>query len=786
MAWRVAAAAAIFIAFIGLSVKTDLFAIETGGLITIEAVEGEVFQVTDDGPVPVTEGQQISFEDVSGVRTGKDAGAMVRLDDGSLVEMNERAEIAFQQRRKLWERGQGDGVIELARGNVIVEASEQGSGHLFVDTNDCEVAVTGTVFAVNNGIKGSRISVIEGEVQVAYAGGEAVLAPGEQATTNPGLAYVPVEDEIAWSRNLEQHLALLHEFSRAIQEIEQQIEHPELRYSTDLLDLAAEGTVIYIGLPNVSVTVTDAYELMLEKISENDLLSDWWNDSVAGTEAETGLQRAMDKVRAYGEQIGEEVTVTMSLGVNGEPSEPLILTRLKDPATFGEMLRDELAGLGDEAPPICIFNENAAACDEQDELFIWIHEGFLAVAPEMNGIDGFALVMQQGGASAFAGTPLHQRLSSRYTEGVQWVIGVDLDQLIVAGMSGTPGAENDRAALERLGFLDMQHIIAEHREFEGQSENRAVLTFDQPRRGMAAWLAEPAPMGSLEFISAEAYFAGGFVMKEPAVVVEELFEHIAAEDGDFESSLQEFEDEHDIDIREDIAAALGGEFAFALDGPVLPNPSWKLVMEVYDPGRLQGTIDWAAGRLTQFLQESGKQGFRVLQEESGGRVFYQIESLDTGISAHYVYIDGYMVASASRALLERSLQIRESGTSLPRSGRFTKLMPQDGMINFSGVVYQNLGPMLGPLARASKGAAANISPQAEEMIQSLSSMTVPSLALLYGEPNAISFVNTSEGGLLTSSLGRFLSLQSLLDMQELVGQAIEQESRTRQEPVNEG
>ena len=65
-------------------------------------------------------------------------------------------------------------------------------------------------------------------------------------------------------------------------------------------------------------------------------------------------------------------------------------------------------------------------------------------------------------------------------------------------------------------------------------------------------------------------------------------------------------------------------------------------------------------------------------------------------------------------------------------------------------------------------------------------MTTPSLALIYGEPNAISFVNTSEGGLLTSSLGRFLSLQSLLNMQELVGQAVEEESRTRREPVNEG
>ena len=185
-------------------------------------------------------------------------------------------------------------------------------------------------------------------------------------------------------------------------------------------------------------------------------------------------------------------------------------------------------------------------------------------------------------------------------------------------------------------------------------------------------------MGALEFISSDAYFAGGFVMKEPASVVQELFEYVADEDSDFERSLAEFESEHDIDIREDIASALGGEFAFALDGPVLPNPSWKLVVEVYDPARLQATLEWAAGRLNQLLQDEGREGFRTAQQESGGRVFHEIESLDTGLSVHYMFVDGYMVASASRALLERSLQIRDAGASLTRSPRFTSLMPRDG------------------------------------------------------------------------------------------------------------
>jgi ferric-dicitrate binding protein FerR (iron transport regulator) len=784
LAWRVAAAAVIFIALVGLSVKTDLFAIEAGGLIEIEAVEGEVFTVTDEGTAPLTPGERVSFEDVNGVRTGKGASAMVRLDDGSLVEMNERTELAIKQRRKLWERGSGDGVVDLARGNIIIEASDQGSGNLFVETNDCQVAVTGTVFAVNNGVKGSRVSVIEGEVEVAYAGQEDVLAPGQQTTTQPGLAMIPIEEEIAWSRNLEQHLALLHEFARVALEIDRQLERPELRFSTALLDRSPEGTVIYIAIPNVSAMVSEAYDLLQQKINENDLLQQWWSESVAGTEVESELQRTMEKIRAYGEQIGEEVVITVQLGDNGDPEELLILTQLNDPQAFRELIDAELAGLveyGEGAPGICVIETDGTQCATGDDLFILIRESYLAVAPDIDAIRTFAGSMQQVGGSGFGGSAFHSRLADSYADGVHWLFAMDLESLLQYGPD-----ESDRVALERLGLLDMQHAIVERKELGDSAENRAVLTFDQPRRGLAAWLAEPAPMGALEFISSEAYFAGGFVMKEPASVVDELFEFVGAEEANFEQSLAEFESEHAIDIREDVAAALGGEFAFALEPPVLPKPSWKLVMEVYDPARLQATIEWAAGRINELLGQEGRQGLRTAQSESGGRIFYEIESLDTGISAHYMFVDGYFVASASRALLERSLQFRSAGATLTRNSRFTALLPQNAEINFSAVMYQNMGPVLGPLAKMGEGTAANISPEAEELLASLGSMTAPSLTLAYGEPNRIVFVNTSEGGILASSLGRFLSLDSLLSVQQLLGQAVEEEHRSRQVDVNEG
>jgi len=128
-----------------------------------------------------------------------------------------------------------------------------------------------------------------------------------------------------------------------------------------------------------------------------------------------------------------------------------------------------------------------------------------------------------------------------------------------------------------------------------------------------------------------------------------------------------------IDIRRDIAQPLGGEFAIALDGPILPNPSWKLILEVYDPEQLQTTLEWAVRKLTEAAATIGSRGVSIESEESGGRVYYRVVSLDTGLAAHYTFVDGYMLAGASKALLDRAMQYRDSGLTLANSRRFLDL-----------------------------------------------------------------------------------------------------------------
>jgi uncharacterized protein (TIGR03435 family) len=59
--------------------------------------------------------------------------------------------------------------------------------------------------------KGSRVAVIEGEVQVKTGATERKLRPGEQVATSAILQSVPIIDELSWSRDAQALMALLQQ-----------------------------------------------------------------------------------------------------------------------------------------------------------------------------------------------------------------------------------------------------------------------------------------------------------------------------------------------------------------------------------------------------------------------------------------------------------------------------------------------------------------------------------------------------------------------------------------------
>jgi len=774
--WRVAAAAIVVVALIGLDIQTDLFSIKAEGLIQIERVQGQVFQITDQGTQPVREGDQLSFDQVKALRTGKDSNAMFRMSDDSVIEVDERSELAIYNKKKFWQRGRGDGLIDLNRGSIIVEASDQGAGHLFVETGDAEVAVTGTVFAVNSGIKGSRVSVIEGSVEVDHRGGHDLLSPGEQTATGGRLGHTRIVDEIAWSQNKLRHLSLLAEATNVAREIELALDWPGLRYDTTLLDVAPADSVVYVAIPNISEQIGKGYEMMQTKISENELLSQWWSEEMAGTEQETEIENLIENVREYGAALGDEIVLTLP-NRGGDIQGPVILTELRDEAAFGVMVREDI----EERNDIVLFEGELPATHPRDGdvVYLWSANGYLAAS---NDIPQLFDVGQNvaAGRSGFGGTDFHSSLRELYEDGAEWIVAADLATLI-------PDNEQE---LETLGLTDLQHVIGERKIKGDQTESRLVVTFDEPRKGLVSWLAEPGPMGALDFVSGNASFAAGFLMRDPSSVVEELFAMAGSSSGCFNEGLAEFEAETGINLQDDFLAALGGEFAIAFDGPIVPIPSWKLIIEVYDPARLQATLEQMVDQINEQARESGT-GIKGLEmRENGGRgnAFFEIASLDVGLSVHYTYVDGYMVAGSSKGLINRALANRRNGITLVNSPRFHAALPADTQINFSAVVYQDLGAVLGPLARTLGAMTQQFTPDQQNILSEFGEGVEPSVTLAYGEPERIIFVNTQKGGLLSSTLGSFLRFNSLAGMQELLthaaGELAGQSSPGREDRTN--
>ena len=68
-------------------------------------------------------------------------------------------------------------------------------------TDDCQASVVGTIFAVHHGVRGSRVSVLDGEVHVDHGAERAVLRAGDQMATTAQLGRVALATEVAWSRN---------------------------------------------------------------------------------------------------------------------------------------------------------------------------------------------------------------------------------------------------------------------------------------------------------------------------------------------------------------------------------------------------------------------------------------------------------------------------------------------------------------------------------------------------------------------------------------------------------
>jgi hypothetical protein len=842
--WLALAALLLIGVGLGVAIFRALGPAAGGGvrMARVEAIEGRLYRVAGASSVPVRAGDAV----VEGeqVRTAKGSRAVLRMNDGSQIEMAERAGLALAA-------GSGGNTIDLERGLIIVQAARQRPRHLYVATGDCLVSVTGTIFAVNHGTKGSRVSVVEGEVHVKMsrqqparfapagaaapvadggrgAGGEVVLYPGGQVTTQANVAAVPVGQEVAWSRDSARYQALLGELAAAGSAIDRQVARPAARTGSRLLDLVPAGSLVYVALPNLAASLAHTQQLLDERLAESPVLRQWWSETLGSPASEQLFHDLVQEVGDVGRYLGDEVVIAAGSGsppagaAAAASGPPVLLAEAAQEALLRDSLRQEAAAVNRRAGTTTMvlldrLPDPAAGGGTSRPLLVWVGEGLLVASPSAEQIAAVAANLRSGAANPFVGSSFHARLAQAYADGAGWLFAADLGQLMAAHRAANATNAVDAAdrrpsrLTEAMGLFDLEHFVLERHDAApagtaaagatgAGTETRAVLSFSQPRRGIASWLAAPAPMGSLGFFSADANLVAAFVVKSPVELLDELLSlapELAAE-------LERASAEHGINLRDDLAAPLGGEVALGLDGPVLPSPSWRLVAEVYDPVRLQQTIARAVTQADAKLAAEGRPGVKLEQEQAAGHTYYAILGSQPAFELHYLFADGYLVAAPTRAQLDRALAQRAAGTTLAASPRLRGLLGRDGQVNVSALFYQNMAPVLSMV-----GDAAGRAPRSDGVDGTagtgvgqggpgrhpgpsghggLGSFLFggghgPSMLYAYAEPDRIVFAGRNEAGPMGLNLETLAGFGGILGGIERAHGAAVHATRSAQEPA---
>lgn len=740
--WAMAAAAVAAVALVTFAFSNGMLPGQHSVRAEVQAVDGALYAVNGEEVRLIPAGYQIRNGDE--IRTAKSSTAVVRLLDGSLVEIGPRADVSVSRQ---W-RGT---TIHLQGGQVIVQAAKQHAGRrLYVATEDGLVSVKGTIFSVNRGVKGSRVAVIEGVVHTDFGDASADLTAGQQATSSAAVSKVPVQNEIAWSRDSAKYLALLGDFSILQKQIAA-IPGPGLRYNSDLLPLVPEHTVVYAAIPNLSNTIGGANRLFHDRLQQSPALRDWLKQQEKGNGPK--LEDVLNEVKNFSSYLGDEVVV--AIAKEGPTyNAPVILARVRQPG-LDAFVQTEIESArfksGSSQPGIQVVRDPWSATPLAGHpLLVYLSPDLMIASDDLAQLRLAANRSKQNAPSQFSGTPFHQQIVSSYEQGAEWLFCVDMEQIVASNVQSV-SSRHDLPS----GMGDVRYLMMEHRDVGGKSESHADLTFANERQGVASWLAAPASLGSLEFVSPDASMVTSAVIKNPRSIMEEIFKMAGSGDPEFSQHLAEFEAKSGVNVLNDIAAPLGGEVTMAFDGPMIPTPRWKLIFEVYDPATLQATIEKMVDSFNREAADKGR-SLQISKKQVGSRTYYTLSSpSQPNFEVDYTFVDSYLIAAPDMGTVSRAIQSREAGYTLTHSSTFQALLPTDGYTNFSAIFYHNVGPVIGPLAEKLKSSGA-LTAQQRQSIDALTANSAPGLIYAYGEPSRITVASNT--GFMGFDLGTLLTM----------------------------
>ena len=165
--------------------------------------------------------------------------------------------------------------------------------------------------------------------------------------------------------------------------------------------------------------------------------------------------------------------------------------------------------------------------------------------------------------------------------------------------------------------------------------------------------------------------------RNPREAFDEFTGLLGRVDPKFSQGLAQMESQTGVSVANDIAAALGTDFTFAIERPTIPIPGWVAALEVSQPSLIDSAVRRFAAAVNAKLAQAGKPAAVAVEEQVvNGRTWMTLRpSLGVALTLTWTYDRGYMIVSTDRDLASQAIATRDSGLFLVRSDEVPRAAP---------------------------------------------------------------------------------------------------------------
>lgn len=550
-------------------------------------------------------------------------------------------------------------------------------------------------------------------------------------------AQTPQEDhplDKGLQEYLSKHPGLLEALLHLLKRLQTDLKYPPQRTESRLLPLLPQSTVGYAGVPNYGDLLHQSVTIFHQEIDASSPLREWWQGPEMASVGPV-FEMVLDKIYQLSQFMGDELV--LSVPMEEKHTGILLIAEIKKPG-LKEFLNQTIGPfITKPNSPVRILMPQELASAEAppagQKLLLLVRPDFFVASFDLETLRSFSAELDRG-TREFAGTPFGQRLIQAYQGGVTSVEAADLQRMLA---QFPPQTDRAKKTLQLTGFGDAKYVVWEHKRATGQTVSLSELSFTAPRHGFASWLAAPAPMGGLDFVSPRAVAALSMILKSPAQIFDDLKQLATISDPKAFAHLEQMEQSSHVSLRDDVLSRLGGEITLELDDFSATKVVGAAVLQASDPAHLQPAL---ATLLTAAH-------FKPEKSELDGVAFYtfQVPSSKQNFEVSYAFADGYLIAASSRERAMEVIRTHRSGESLGKSKKFLASLAPGCSASASATFYQNQTAMSAMSVR-------QVSPDLASSLEKLFGEGSPAAGCAYGEPAAIRVAGTSS----TAEAGIFL------------------------------